>query len=875
MMSYTKQVFRIGLVLLSLAAVLCVTLLPAGAMAQPDTAPDLVIESITWVPENPVIGNTVTFQATIKNQGNGQSAACEVGYYIDDTSLHQVPIGQLDAGNSVTDTFTWKATAGEHIIRGLVDRLNTVAESNEENNDKSYALSVLASDLIVQSLSWTPEIPSAGDTVAFTVCVENQGSYRAGVSNVGLYIDGITRGHREVGMIEPGNTVTTTFSWQAKPGSHTIRAVADKLNQISESDETNNELSADYSSAAPDLVADNITWTPEDITAYDIVDFSFVVRNQGTGSSYTSRLLFYIDDFLETSILIGPLSPAGSDNKTYRWIANKRPQTFRLVIDADGENDETNEDNNEFVMAMPDIHPDLIIEDITWLPDPPLLTHKVEFTVTVKNQGTAQSASTSVNLYVNELYPFQSQTGTIDVDATQSVIFSWVTQAEVVNLRAVVDEDNYVTEIDETNNTRKETVGFSPPTPTADLTIQSITCTPTSPSIGDTVTVSVQIINIGTGGTSPSHVKYMIDGVAMDDIYTESIAAGASVTKTYTWVSQAGTHDIDVIIDSNNAVDEADETNNEGSISVSVLAPDLYIQGITWSPSNPSTRDTVNAAITITNLGDDTAGDSYITYYLDGVYRGNHYVEDIAPGAEVTKSFSWQAESDKQVFRAVIDEDDTIAESNEANNTRDLAFPAPDLIIEKFEWSPESPTENTTVTLRVTIKNQGSGKSGSTIITGYVNDTLLATLDIEDISPGNSVTGTFTFMAASGEQVLKAVVDEGNGVIEISETNNEQMATLSVPITLSDTPDTSTGDDSGSPAGDSTPDDETDGQPSSDTPGTGGEEGTEPGDAEDNVPSKPWYEAILTNYMYVLGLVILCIVAIILILILKKRSNRL
>ena len=54
-----------------------------------------------------------------------------------------------------------------------------------------------------------------------------------------------------------------TYTWLAISGSHTLEAFADRLNQVKESDETNNNITVTYATAAPDLVIDSITWSPQ------------------------------------------------------------------------------------------------------------------------------------------------------------------------------------------------------------------------------------------------------------------------------------------------------------------------------------------------------------------------------------------------------------------------------------------------------------------------------------------------------------------------------------------------------------------------------------------------------------------------------------
>jgi len=203
--------------------------------------PDLIIESITGSPIEPSIGDTVTFTVTIKNQGTSSASSCRVDFYIDDSSIDYQDIPELDAGATVDKTFTWTAQAGTHAIKAVADSDNKVTEDDETNNEKTVTLSILAPDLTIETITWSPEEPSIGDNVTFTVNITNQGTCSAGSSVVYFYIDAAYQGYQDVPELEARATVNTTFTWTAQESLHAIKAVADKANTITESQEFNNE----------------------------------------------------------------------------------------------------------------------------------------------------------------------------------------------------------------------------------------------------------------------------------------------------------------------------------------------------------------------------------------------------------------------------------------------------------------------------------------------------------------------------------------------------------------------------------------------------------------------------------------------------------
>ena len=71
--------------------------------------PDLVVATIEWEPYVPMIGDTVIFTVTIKNQGAVRSSYSEVEFYIDDAgSIHSSDeVKRIDARGSEIKTFRW------------------------------------------------------------------------------------------------------------------------------------------------------------------------------------------------------------------------------------------------------------------------------------------------------------------------------------------------------------------------------------------------------------------------------------------------------------------------------------------------------------------------------------------------------------------------------------------------------------------------------------------------------------------------------------------------------------------------------------------------------------------------------------------------
>jgi hypothetical protein len=111
--------------------------------------PDLVVTDIRWSPAEVAIGDSVTFWATVRNNGTGPTPAgtiLGITFEIDGNPLFWSEYFKtpLAAGAIVTLKASrgeakpeWEATAGPHVITVWADKTNKIAEIIENNNSFS------------------------------------------------------------------------------------------------------------------------------------------------------------------------------------------------------------------------------------------------------------------------------------------------------------------------------------------------------------------------------------------------------------------------------------------------------------------------------------------------------------------------------------------------------------------------------------------------------------------------------------------------------------------------------------------------------------------------------------------------------------------
>ncbi|TDD50607.1 glycosyl hydrolase [Kribbella antibiotica] len=227
---------------------------PAGQVAEfqvmgvPAPNPDLSLSNVTWTPTAPVETDTITVRATVNNTGSAASGATDVNFYLGTTKVGTAAVAAIAAGGSTTVSASIGARdAGSYALSAKVDEGNTVIEQNDANNSASAASAlvvtpVASSDLIASAVNWTPNNPAAGNSVAFSVILKNQGSI-ATASGAHAITLTLLNGSSTVatltgsynGSLAAGASTSAIAlgNWTAANGRYTVRVVlADDANEL-------------------------------------------------------------------------------------------------------------------------------------------------------------------------------------------------------------------------------------------------------------------------------------------------------------------------------------------------------------------------------------------------------------------------------------------------------------------------------------------------------------------------------------------------------------------------------------------------------------------------------------------------------------------
>ncbi|NQE06042.1 Cell surface glycoprotein [ANME-1 cluster archaeon GoMg1] len=436
----------------------------------------------------------------------------------------------------------------------------------------------------------------------------------------------------------------------------------------------------------PDLIIKDISWSPSNPDMGDTVTFTVKIKNQGSGSAGSSTVKYYIDGSYVASDSVPSLSAGSTSTQTFTWTAYKCGKVkVKAVADATSKVSESNEGNNcrtETVNVACDEKPDLIIQDIYWSPSSPDKGDTIKFTVKIKNQGSGSAGSSTVKYYIDGSYVTSDSVPSLSAGSTSTQTFTWTAdKCGNVRVKAVADATNVVSESNEGNNYRTETVSISCG---PDLIIEDFWWSPPNPKEGAEITFYVEVKNIGemSAGSSRIELNHSFNdgGYMASSVLIPALAAGDTTTIPITLtLYECGDLLWRAIADADNEVKESNEGNNVRTETMSVTCnkPDLVIESISWSPSNPKKGDTITFTVKTKNKGDGDADAFYIYYYLGefggGGYTGNDYVSGgLEAGKTKTTSFSWEADKCGNVqMKAWADATDQVDEgSNEGDNTK-------------------------------------------------------------------------------------------------------------------------------------------------------------------------------------------------------------
>jgi subtilase family serine protease len=747
--------------------------------------PDLIVSSLSHDPANPTIFDTITITAVVENTGEVASttSTLEIDACGEPTpATYEIP--PLDPQETYQIERQFNPTVfGFCQVTATADADDDNWESDENNNTSTDNISVIAPDLVVSTLSHDPIDPTNIDTITISAVVQNIGDAIATTSTLEIDVDGDALSY-EIPILAPSETFEVERGIiLSLPGAHLVTATADADADVVESNESNN-ITTDTINVieAPDLIITTLTHDPTNPTITDTITITTIVKNRGETTANPSTLEIDISGEATPPTYAVPSLAPEETFQVERQVNLTTPGTYQVTATADVNEEvaESNEDNNTATDTIQVKAPDLIVQSLTHSPASPSNIENITITAIVKNNGDANAGASTLEIKVGtEATPPTYAIPALAPGVTHQIQRQLTLGTpNTYTVTAKADVNSAVTESNETNNTASDSITV---VKAADLIINSLTHSPTNPTITDTITITAIVQNTGARSAGASTLEIEIQGETTPATYPiPSLAAGATYqVQRQVNLTTPGNYQVTATADVNNVVTESDETNNTATDSFEVKAPDLIISSLTHSPPSPTNIETITITAIVKNNGNSNAGASTLEIKVGTEATPPTYViPALAPNAthQIQRQLTLGTPNTYTVT-AKADVNTAVTESNETNNTASdsiTVVKAADLVISSLTHSPANPTITDTITITAVVQNTGAKPAGaSTLKIEIQGETTPATYPISSLAAGaTQQIQRQVNLTTPGNYNVTATADLNNVVAEADETNN-------------------------------------------------------------------------------------------------------
>ena len=680
---------------------------------------------------NPNFGEEITYFVSVFNSAVVDAKNVVVVDHLD-KGLKYVGSSNKGVYDAATHTVTWivdiDADSSLDLTVTAVAEAYGVLTNIVSVGDKSASADVTVPE-IIPGKSVDVENPNFGDTVTYTVTVTNNG---VGDAKQVVVRDTLDKGLKFVKATgkytfdESTNTVTWIVDL-ANGESQTfyVTAVAEAYGVLS-----NNVFVGDKSASADVTVPEIIPGKSVDVenpNFGDTVTYTVTVTNNGIVDAKHVVVVDHLDKGLKyfSSSNNGVYDAA---THTVTWIIDididsSIDLTVTAVADEYGvlTNNVTVGDKTASVdVVVPEITPDKTVNITN-----PNFGDKVEYTITVSNNGVGDAKQVVVRDTLDKGLKFIKATGTYTWDGDSRTI-TWIVdlakgESQTFYVTAVADEYGVLT-----NNV---TVGDN--TASADVTVPEITPDKivdiTNPNFGDAVTYTVTVTNNGIWDANNVVVKDVLgEGLKFVSATGEYTWDGDS--RTVTWVvdlanGKSQTFYVTAVVESYGVLTN-DVTVGDKSASADVTVPEI-IPDKTVNITNPNFGDKVEYTITVSNNG---VGDAKQVVVVDTLNEGLTFVSASDNGVwdPVKRTVTWTVDLAKGEFK-VFNVIATVSAYGNILNTVVVGDKSSSVNIAVPEIIPgksvdvENPNFGDTVTYTVTVTNNGIVDAKNVVVVDHLD----------------------------------------------------------------------------------------------------------------------------------------------------------
>jgi len=631
-------------------------------------------------------------------------------------------------------------------------------------------------------------------------------------------------------------SVVKTIKPEIAPGNYYMLIAADQYNVINETNNANNLGYCPFtiaplsgSIASNDIEMLDLNYTAAIIAPGRSIDISAKAYRPEYSYNHISYYLSLdtLVDANDVSLNTGYLYYSSSDTSTSTtnsiipWDLHAGSYYLIAVI-MDAKNDSDLSNNSMYkpiTVLAADFDLQLNAKEISSVN----LSRGSAATVSVEayNRSTGRPPSFQMSYYLSNDTVLSSDDINLSLPYYYSYYFSSYNSSDTIKIENVlnipsnapygnqyllcqIDSKNFIPEINENNNVRSFPVNIG--NPVVDFAFYSPSVISLNSYIpNSTIYFEENIVNLGPSSTVPVNVSYYysLDSIFDNsDIYLKSeLMAGISGNGNYfhhvgLWSNYNSTNGYFYIIsyiDKYNNISETNENNNINFVKVQsaqLQNVDVTINTLLLNKNADILRSPVDITSEVFNNGTAPSGNFRISYYLssDSIYSSNDILlmdgsfYSINPGSSslITSSlnFSYSTLPGNYYIIAFADSNNGIAESNENNNIRAVPYtilPSTiDYTIESLVITPSSVVSGHCTRPGYNILHSGSSPvSYNPPVTCFLSTDTISSFDDVDLQYSNYLNSILIPSSIpTGNYYLLFIIDKGNYINELNETNN-------------------------------------------------------------------------------------------------------
>ncbi|RJP67762.1 MAG: hypothetical protein C4539_09880 [Ignavibacteriales bacterium] len=654
------------------------------------------------------LGENITTSGNLTGSGNG-TVSYKWQWKKPGSSVFEDITGSIETTTMTDGSAEITSSSGNPFTETGVYTFRIITTNPNEitSNEIQIVVELAQPDLIISSVTPDKNSYQSGEQVTINYIVTNQGNKEAGASRVGFYystiqnspdnfLDFANESVLAAGASTPIRTKILTLPSSLTSGTYYIIVTADYLNEVTESNEGNNNNSSQIYVTKFEVqnIIIELTYPsiPATLKLGENITTSGTITGSGSGNvSYKwqwkkpGSLVFEdITGVIETSTMLNGSANIGSS--AINPFSEVGTYTFRAITI--NPNSVT---SNEKQVTVEIGQPDISIPTMNLNKSSVQTGEQIIINYVVSNLGNITAAASKVGFYYSTTQnspdnflgyadesnltagvstPLRNKTVTIPTNLTAGTYYIVV----------VGDYPNELAEFDELNNINSRQVNvtkFEIQNVAIELTYAA---SPAALKLGESITTSGIITGNGNGTVNYKWQWKKPGSLTFEDI-TGVNESATMLNGTANLISSAsnpftevGTYTLRIITTSPNTV-----TSNEKVITVELTQADLSISSFSLDKSSVQSGEQVTISYMLTNPGNGNAGTSKTGFYystsqtLPEYFLGYSDESALAPGTSTstnTKIITIPNTLTTGIYYiiAVADYQNVIIESDETNN---------------------------------------------------------------------------------------------------------------------------------------------------------------------------------------------------------------